>query len=125
MTMLILELALVVLLLIACAMGFVLNRRLHQLRRDQTNLLQSIETFDAATRRAETTLAAIKARGDTLDGALGRTVSRANFLMDELSVMVSAGDKIADRIEHVMADVRSVGRPVGRGLSADQGGGHG
>ncbi|MEL6111520.1 MAG: DUF6468 domain-containing protein [Pseudomonadota bacterium] len=125
MTMLILEFALVVLLLIACAMGFVLNRRLHQLRRDQTNLLQSIETFDAATRRVETTLAAIKARGDTLDGALGRTVSRANFLMDELSVMVSAGDKIADRIEHVMADVRSVGRPVGRGPSADQGVGHG
>ncbi|MEL6789017.1 MAG: DUF6468 domain-containing protein [Pseudomonadota bacterium] len=110
MTTFVLEITLVGLLMIACGLGVILNRRLTRLRDDQANLLRSIETFDTATRRAEATLAAIKARGESLDGALGRTVSRANFLMDELSVMVSAGDKIADRIEHVMADVRSVGR---------------
>ena len=40
---------------------------------------------------------------------LGDITARAKILVDELSVMVSAGDNIAMRIEGVVNDVRRIG----------------
>lgn len=110
MTSLILEVVLVSLLLGACGIGFVLNRRLDRLRADQRDLMGAIERFDAASIRAEQNLAQMKARGTMMERTLGKTVTRANFLIDELTVMVNAGDHIAGRIEGVMEEVRGVGR---------------
>jgi len=118
MTAFVLEAVLAALLVLACGLGAALYRRLARLRAEQAALMASIETFDAATRRAEATLKAMQTRGTTLETSLGKTVARANFLMDELTVMVSAGDNIAGRIEGAMEDVRSVARTARGSKSA-------
>jgi hypothetical protein len=106
---LILELIMGVLLLATCGYCCILSRKLKALRAEQTELLRTIEVFDGATRRAENNLASMKNAGVAMNRELGETTQRAVALIDELSVMVDAGDHIASRIEGAMREVRAVG----------------
>ena len=97
------------LLAATCAYCFILSRKLHALRKGQAELLSAIAKFDDASRRAEENLAAIQNNGLSMNRDLDRVMARANTLVDELSVMVHAGDNIAGRIEGAMSEVRAIG----------------
>ncbi len=106
---LVLEISVGLLLIATCAYCITLSRKLQKLRDGQAELLATIDRFDEASRRAEQNLNAMQGAGATLNRDLGAAAGRASALIDELSVMVSAGDDIAGRIEAAMRDVRAVG----------------
>ena len=107
---LILDMLIATLLVCACGFGLILSRKIAVLKSGQSDLAAAISTFDAATRRAEETLQRIEAAGL----ANGRTLStqgrRAETLANDLSVMIAAGDRVADRIEAALGNVRAVGQ---------------
>ncbi len=109
-----LEISVGLLLIVTCVYCIVLGRKLEKLRDGQMELLATIERFDEASRRAEQNLSAMQGAGAALNRDLGAAESRANALIDELSVMVNAGDDIAGRIEAAVRDVRAAGSRVNR-----------
>jgi hypothetical protein len=115
----ILDILIAVLLVGACGFGVVLSRKLGALKAGQTDLAAAINTFDSATRRAEETLQRIEAAGLANGRALSLGAKRAETLANDLSVMIVAGDRVADRIETALGDVRAAARSGGeRGRSA-------
>ena len=107
---LIIEGIIVVLLLATCSYCFLLNRRLQTLRSGQKELAALISSFDKASRRAEKNLSFIQSNGASVNRELTDAAARAHDLVDELSVMVNAGDNIACRIEGAVNEVRMIGR---------------
>ena len=105
----IIEAVVAILLIATCTYWYVLSRRLSALRKGQKELLDVISKFDAASRRAEQNLAAMQNNGVSMGRDLDAVTARANALIDELSVMVNAGDHIAGRIEGVVNEVRTLG----------------
>jgi methyl-accepting chemotaxis protein len=80
-----------------------LDRRLRHLRSDQENLSGTVRALNAAVTAAQTSLAGLRAAAQDADESLGRKVSSARGLADELSVLTSAGERIAARIESARA----------------------
>ncbi len=107
---LIIEALIVTLLIATCSYCYVLSRRLKILRSGQEELSALISKFDDASRRAEKNLSLIQTNGASVSRELSDAAESAHTLIDELSVMVNAGDNIACRIEGVMNEVRMIGR---------------
>ncbi len=103
------EITIGLLLIATCVYCIMLNRKLQKLRDGQAELTATIDRFDDASRRAELNLNAMQGAGATLNRDLAAAATRANALIDELSVMVNAGDDIAGRIEGAVRDVRTIG----------------
>jgi hypothetical protein len=97
------------LLAATCCYCFVLNRRLAAVRKGQASLESAIAAFDAATRRAEESLAQIEKEGATTGRALSAVIARGDCLQQDLSVMVASGDRVAARIEAALGAVRAAG----------------
>ena len=76
-----------------------LDRRLRHLRNDQESLSATVRALNAAVSAAQASLAGLRAAAQDADESLGRKVSSARGLADELSVLTSAGERIAARIE--------------------------
>ncbi len=104
-----LDIVVLALLIATCVWCFVLNRRLRGVRDGQTSLERAIADFDAATRRAEESLARIEREGATTGRALSAIVSRGGALEEDLSVMVASGERIAGRLEAALAAVKTAG----------------
>jgi hypothetical protein len=105
----VIEIVVAALLVATCGYCFLLNRRLKALKDGQAELQAAIATFDAATRRAQENLERMEENGLSMGRDLTAVMGRANTLISELSVMVSAGDHIAGRIETAVNDVRTIG----------------
>jgi prophage DNA circulation protein len=103
------EIVVAVLLVATCGYCIALNRRLKTLKEGQADLQRAIAAFDDATRRAEQNLARMESSGLGMGRDLDAVMARAHALVDELSVMVSAGDHIAGRIEGAVNNVRALG----------------
>lgn len=110
------EIVVATLLVATCAYCFVLNRRLKSLKDGQAELKAAIATFDEASRRASENLARMEKSSVAMGRNLAGVMGRANALVSELSVMVSAGDHIAGRIETAVNDVRVLGGKRAGGL---------
>ncbi len=106
---LVIEAIVAVLLIATCTYCYVLSRRLRVLRSGQEDLRAIIKKFDEASRRAERNLERMEENGLTMGRDLDDVSARAAALIDELSVMVNAGDHIAGRIEGVVNEVRAIG----------------
>jgi len=106
---LVIEAIVAALLIATCTYCFVLSRRLRVLRSGQEDLFAIIKKFDEASRRAERNLELMQENGLTMGRDLDDVSARATALIDELSVMVNAGDHIAGRIEGVVNEVRAIG----------------
>ncbi len=96
------------LLIATCAYCYVLSRKLKALREGQSELLSIIAKFDDASRRAELNLSTMQSTGADLNRNLAAAAARAHALIDELSVMVNAGDHVAGRIEGAVSEVRAL-----------------
>ncbi|MEO1251450.1 MAG: DUF6468 domain-containing protein [Pseudomonadota bacterium] len=96
------------LLVATCLYCWALSRKLNALQAGQADMLRTIETFDLAVTRAEQSLAAMNGAGSSMNRQLRDATKRANAAIDELSVMVHAGDNIAARLEGAVNDVRAL-----------------
>ena len=100
---LIVEVALAALLCATLICCLRLDRRLRHLRNDQESLSGTVRALNAAVTAAQTSLVGFRAAAQDADESLGRKVSSARGLADELSVLTSAGERIAARIESARA----------------------
>lgn len=98
-----LDLTVIVLLVAAGAYAVRLNRRLEAMRVAQADLGAAIETFDAATRRAESAILLMTSEANA------RRASRqdAARLIADLGVMVAAGERAAARLETAIHAARA------------------
>ncbi|HMI97091.1 MAG TPA: DUF6468 domain-containing protein [Micropepsaceae bacterium] len=81
-----------------------LDRRLRLLRGDQENLSATVRALNTAVTAAQSSLVGLRAAARDADESLGRKVSSARGLADELSLLNSAGERIAARIESARAN---------------------
>lgn len=104
-----LDIIVVVLLVAGGAGGWMISWRLNRLMAAQEELKSALTSFDAATLRADAALKRLEAGGLAKGAELHSAAKRAEALITELSVMTSAGERIADRIEGAVKDVRQLG----------------
>jgi hypothetical protein len=76
-----------------------LEGRLRHLRKDQESLSGTVRALNAAITAAQASLAGLRSAAQDADATLGRRVSSARGLADELSLLTSAGERIASRME--------------------------
>ena len=123
MTGLVLDAVVVVLLTVAIAYMFVLNRRLSRIRDAGQSLQPAIEEFDTATRRAEDSVSALKAQAAALRGSVQNDAGKVTALRDELAFLCDRADEQARRLESLIRDSRPavrLGAPdTGAEASAD------
>jgi hypothetical protein len=105
-----LDIVVLVLLVVTCIWCYLLNRRLQGVRDGQASLERAIADFDAATRRAEDSLAKIEREGATTGRALSAVITRAGALEEDLSVMVASAERAADRLEGALVTAKAAGR---------------
>lgn len=75
------------------------NRRLGALRSGKDELKQVIEDLTVATTNAQMSIAHLKEAGREVVGTLEDDVRKGRALSDELSLMVEAGNNLANRLE--------------------------
>lgn len=92
-----------------CAM---LNRRLKALRSGQDGLRQLIHDLQVATEQAQAGIGGLKEASDVIGKDLDDKLTQGRTLAEELTLMVEAGDRIADRLSNVAT------RPAMPSLSA-------
>ena len=80
-----------------------LERRLRNLRKDQEGLSGTVRALNTAIAAAQQSLMGLRAAAQDADETLGRKVSAARGLADELALLTSAGDRIAGRMESARA----------------------
>lgn len=96
---LLLEGLVALLLVVTVVYCVLLDRRLRALRDGQDGLKSIIEGLDAATSRAQMSISELKTSGDRLTNDLSGRVAKARALTDELSIMIDAGNSLADRLD--------------------------
>ncbi len=102
--------ALALLLCATCVYCVMLNKRLRTLKAGQDELQAAIAVFDKAAASVSATLERVEAAGLDQTRDLDHSLDKASAMAAELSVMVSAGDNIAGRIERAVDDVRAIGK---------------
>jgi Flp pilus assembly protein TadB len=96
---LIVEITLAVLLAATLFCCLRLENRLRNLRNDQQTLSATVRALNGAISAAQGSLAGLRAAAHEADETLGRRVNSARGLADELSLLTSAGERIASRME--------------------------
>jgi hypothetical protein len=94
-----------------------LDRRLRNLRKDQDSLSITVGSLNSAVSAAQASLAGLRAAAKEAEETLGRKLSGARGLADELSVLTSAGERIASRMENARAHQSPSPSRVAAGLS--------
>jgi hypothetical protein len=104
---LIVELALSGLLLATIGYCAVLERRLSALRKGQDGLKETIGDLNSAIVNAGASMRALKAHAADAAETLDERLARARGLIDELAMLTSAGERIADRIDRTATTPRA------------------
>ena len=94
-----LELALCVLLAATLVYCIILQRRLTAVRKGQEGLKKLIGDLNGAIAGAGATLRALKAAAATSAETLDERIKRARALADELALLASSGERIAERFD--------------------------
>ncbi len=104
-----LALDVVVAVLLAVTIGYcvVLYRRLNQLRASQGEMSSAVKGFGAATERAQAGLLTLKTTGTELSGVLQERIDEARALNDDLSVLTDSGNRLADRLDDSLREIRT------------------
>ena len=90
-----------------------LNRRLTGLRGGQDELRVLIENLNEATRRAQAAIAEIRMSSDAAGARLAAQVTGARQLADELTLIVEAGNNLADRVSGGLSGLAGKVTPFG------------
>lgn len=95
----IVEVTLAVLLMATLICCFSLDRRLKRLRTDQESLNGTVHALNAAVMSAGASVAKLRAATSEAEKTLGGKVTSARALVDELSLLTAACERIATRME--------------------------
>lgn len=106
---LLLDIVLIALLGVVAVGGLTLQRKLRKLAAAQADLQAALETFSGAAEQADAALKRIETAGVIKGAELQAAAHRAQKLATDLSVMTAAGERIADRIELAIRDVKMIG----------------
>ena len=109
-TTLLLDLLVAVLLSATIFCCWQLNRRLVVLRGGHDELRLLIENLNEATRRAQVATVELKSSSDAIGNRMNGQVAGARALVDELKMIVEAGNTLADRVSGGLRGVS--GRPI-------------
>jgi len=101
-----LELALEVLLAFTLGYCVILERRLAAVRKGQEGLKRHIGELNMAIAGAGASLRALKAAAGEAAHTLDERLKRARLHIDELSVLTTSGERIAQRMESAAATPR-------------------
>jgi hypothetical protein len=96
---LVVECVLAVLLTATLFYCALLESRLRLLRKDHAQLSTTIHELNSGILRAQSSLATLRAAAADADTALGKSIGTARGLADELSILTSGGERVAQRIE--------------------------
>lgn len=96
---LLLDVLLVVLLTATVIYCFMLNRRLGQLRNAQGDMAALVQSFDQSTERARSSIDELKSTAGAVGLELEARVAKARDMLDELQLVTTSGERVADRIE--------------------------
>lgn len=117
---LLIELIVAFLLVVTIAYCFTLDRRLAALRNGQDGLREVISGLNMATSQAQASVVQLKATGEGVAEQLQSSIDKAQRLADELSVMVEAGDGVADRLAGARAQKTAPAPPAAPSVSKPQ-----
>lgn len=104
------ELSLIVLLVLAIGYGFVLNKRIVALRRDQKDLEKLAISFSKATQRAETGVAQLRVATQGSVTALQEAMTKAEAIRRDLEFLIDRGVGTADKLERAVRTGERGGR---------------
>jgi hypothetical protein len=105
------EISLIVLLLLAMGYGFMLNRRIVALRRDQKDLEKLAITFSKATQRAESGVAQLRVATQGSVTQLHEAIGRAETIRRDLEFLIDRGQGTADKLERGVRTAERGTRP--------------
>jgi len=77
---------------------WILNQKLEALRGDRAELERLIASLNDATGKAAAGIEELKANGEQIAGRLAAQVKQGRGLTDELSLIMEAGNNLADRL---------------------------
>lgn len=100
----------IILLAATCGYCYMLNRKLNELKTAQNTLGDAIAVFDEASKRAQSNIDKMETLARRKSGDANTIVVKGQDIISELSIMVSAGERIANRIEAAIDDVKMVGK---------------
>ena len=103
MTGLWLDIAVIALLLAACFYGARLNARLLAMRKSQDEMMRAMAAFDSAARRAQSAVETMNRETASRRGS----ADEASGLINELGIMIAAGERAAQRLEIAIAQSRN------------------
>lgn len=104
-----LEVVLSLLLAVTLAYCIVLERRLSAVQKGQKELGNTVRALNTAITSAGAALSALKAASGDATAELNARVREARALADELSVLTSSGERIAERMDQAVSAQKSPG----------------
>ncbi|MEQ9126024.1 MAG: DUF6468 domain-containing protein, partial [Alphaproteobacteria bacterium] len=91
-----------------------LNRRLQVMRSAQSEMITLIQEFDRATVQAKTGISDLRQAGGEIATRLQDQVKRAQALSEDLSFMIDAGERTADKLDGRLQTARRAANPAAR-----------
>ena len=96
---LIIEIFLTVLLCVAIVYGFILNRKLIELKKGQQGLEKLANNFAQSTGKAEASVTQLKVATSSASKFLDEASTKAVSIREDLMFLIDRGDKLADNLE--------------------------
>jgi len=96
---LILDMLIAILLIATIAYAVMLNRRLTDLRKDQSELEKLAQSFNDATIRAEESIHKLTGSADDMKRDVQDTLRKAEALRDDLNFLIERAGASADKLE--------------------------
>ncbi|MDV7339071.1 DUF6468 domain-containing protein [Terasakiella sp. A23] len=103
---LILDMLIAILLIATIAYAVMLNRRLSELRKDQSELEQLAQSFNDATIRAEESIHKLTGSADEMKRDVQDTLKKAENLRDDLNFLIDRAGTSADKLEEQVRNNR-------------------
>ena len=85
-----------------------LNKNLNEMRKNQASLAKLVSALNEATFKAENSIPKLKTVTENSSEGLKEVVENAKELKDDLTFINERADNLADRLEQVISDSRSI-----------------
>ncbi|NVK17415.1 MAG: hypothetical protein HWE30_01825 [Methylocystaceae bacterium] len=103
---LILDMLIAILLIATITYAVMLNRRLSELRKDQSELEKLAQSFNDATLRAEESIHKLTGSADEMKRDVQDTLKKAEALRDDLNFLIDRAGTSADKLEEKVRNNR-------------------
>lgn len=87
---------------------FKLNKRIQALQDGRSELAEIVHEFDETTRRATESIAELHAATQRISENMQHRIDKANFLADDLQMLIERGNKMMTKLEPHAGEGRTV-----------------